>query len=233
MRAGRKSTLKESVYDSLKMMILTGELQPGSRLTELDLAARLNVSRTPLREALSRLERDGLISNKPRQGSSVTVFDLKTLEDALDIREVLDAYAARQAAARIGTEDKARLHDLLAQCEALAQVEGRPMEDMIREMQLGLEIHRVIAQVSGNHLLCDTLSRILDKHQHFIWMELLWLDEWGVARREHAEIVDAICAGDGEHAAERASHHVRCSRNNILRLLKAQTAYRTALAKAS
>jgi DNA-binding GntR family transcriptional regulator len=70
------------------------------------------------------------------------------------------------------------------------------------------------------------LSRILDKHQHFIWMELLWLDEWGVARREHAEIVHAICAGDGE----RASHHVRCSGNNILRLLKAQTA---SLAKAS
>jgi DNA-binding GntR family transcriptional regulator len=233
MHAKRKSTLRESVYESLRTMILIGELQPGSRLTESDLAARLRVSRTPLREALNRLERDGLVTNRPRQGCFVTVFDLKTLEDALDVREVLDGYAARQAAALIGAEDKRRLQALVQRCEALAAMEPRTMEDMIEEMQLGLEVHLVIARVTGNELLRETLSRILDKYQHFIWMELLSLDEWAVARREHAEIVDAICAGDGERAADVATRHVRVSRDNIIRLLRAQTAYRAARARAS
>ena len=91
LRGFKKGTLKESVHDSLRRMIQLGELMPGSRLTEIDLALKLKVSRTPLREALNRLERDGLVTNKPRHGYFVTVFDLKTLEDAFEVRELLDA----------------------------------------------------------------------------------------------------------------------------------------------
>ena len=105
----KKGTLKESTYESLKKMIQTGVLQPGSRLTEVDLAARLKVSRTPLREALNRLERDGLVTNKPRHGYFVTMFDLRALEDAFDVREVLDGHAAQRATERIGAEDKKKL----------------------------------------------------------------------------------------------------------------------------
>jgi DNA-binding GntR family transcriptional regulator len=233
MRARKKSTLRESVYGSLRTLIMTGDLPPGSRLTENVLADRLKVSRTPLREALNRLERDGLVTNQPRRGYFVTLFDLKTLEDALDVREVLDGYAAGRAAALIGPADKRALRDLVERCEALATTVPRTTEDMIEEMQLGLEIHLVIARVSGNGLLCETLSRILDKYQHFIWLELLSLDEWGATRREHAAIVDAICAGDGDRAADLAARHVRGSRDNVLRLLRAQAAYRAARARTS
>jgi DNA-binding GntR family transcriptional regulator len=231
-RAPKNGTLKESVYDSLKTMIHTGELQPGSRLTELDLAARLKVSRTPLREALNRLERDGLVTNKPRQGCFVTVFDLKALEDAFDVREVLDGCAAQRATERISLEDKNRLQEIVRQCEAMATVKNRPVEDLVEEMRLGFEIHRIIARASGNEFLCELLSRIFDKFQHFVWIELLWLDEWGVARREHAAIVEAICSGDGDGAADLARRHVRGSRSNILRFLQAKTAYQALLAHA-
>jgi DNA-binding GntR family transcriptional regulator len=225
--------LRESVYESLRTMILTGELPPGSRLPESDLATRLRVSRTPLREALNRLERDGLVTKRPRQGCFAAVFDLKSLEDALDMREVLDGYAARQAAAMIAAQDKLTLRNLVERCDELAGRVPHRMDDMIEEMQLGLQIHLVIARVTGNALLHETVSRILDKYQHFIWLELLSLDEWGTARREHAEIVDAVCAGDGVRAAELAIRHARGSRNNILRLLRAQAAYRAAQARAS
>jgi DNA-binding GntR family transcriptional regulator len=208
-------------------------LAPGSRLTETDLAARLRVSRTPLREALNRLERDGLVTNKPRHGYFVTVFDLKALEDAFDIREILDGYAAQRAADRIGPEDRMRLRTIVRRCEAMAAAKNRQMTDLVEEMNLGFEIHRIIARVSGNEFLADLLSKIFDKFQHFVWIELLWLDEWRVARDEHAAIVEAICSGDGVKAAELARRHVHVSRTNILRFLQARTAYQDALARAS
>jgi DNA-binding GntR family transcriptional regulator len=214
-------------------MIQTGALQPGSRLTELDLATRLKVSRTPLREALNRLERDGLVTNKPRHGYFVTMVDVRALEHAFGVREVLDGYAAQLAAERIGPEDKKRLRAIVRRCETMARAKSRPMEDLIEEMQLGFEIHRIIARVSGNEFLSELLSKIFDKFQHFVWIELLWLDEWGVAREEHAAIVEAVCAGDGERAADLARRHVQVSRTNIVRFLEARTAYQEAVARAS
>ncbi|MFZ5790937.1 MAG: GntR family transcriptional regulator [Pseudomonadota bacterium] len=233
MRIIAKGTLKESVYGSLKAMILTGELQPGSRLTENGLAARLKVSRTPLREALNRLERDGLVTSRPHHGYFVSAFDLKTFEDAFDVREILDGYAAQQAAEKMKAPDKEALRAIQARCEAMATTANRSMEDMVEEMRLGLEIHRIIARAGDNELLNDTLSRILDKCHHFVWLELLWLDQWAAAREEHAAIIDAICSGDGERAADLARRHVRGSKNNIRRFLQAKTAYRTALARVS
>lgn len=214
-------------------MILTGKLQPGGRLTESELAKRLKVSRTPLREALNRLERDGLVTNKPRHGYAVADFDLKSFEDAFNVREVLDGYAARLATEKMEPEEKLRLQAMIRRCEAMAAATKRPTEDLIEEMQIGLEIHRVIARASGNQLLADTLSRILDQCQYFVWLELLWLDEWATARQEHRGIIEAICAGDGDRAAELAQRHVRGSKNNILRFLRARTAYREALAQGS
>jgi DNA-binding GntR family transcriptional regulator len=233
LRGFKKGTLKETVYESLRRMIQVGELMPGSRLTEIDLALKLKVSRTPLREALNRLERDGLVTNKPRHGYFVTVFDLKTLEDAFEVREVLDAHAAALATEKIGEDDKARLRAIVRQCDDMAKRANRPMEDLVEEMRLGFEIHRIIARASGNAYLSDSLSKIFDKFQHFVWIELLWLNEWEVARNEHAAIVEAVCNGDGAAAAELARMHVRVSKINIVRFLQAKSAYQAAVARAS
>ena len=233
LRSFKKGTLKESVYESLRRMIQVGELMPGSRLTEIDLALKLKVSRTPLREALNRLERDGLVTNKPRHGYFVTVFELKTLEVAFEVRELLDAHAAALAAGKIGREDKDQLRSLVRQCDELSKRKNRPTEDFIEEMRLGFEIHRIIARASGNGYLSDSLTKIFDKFQHFVWIELLWLNEWEVARNEHAAIVEAVCSGDGAKAAELARLHVRGSKTNIVRFLQARTAYQVAVARAS
>ena len=233
LRSFKKGTLKESVYDSLRRMIQLGELMPGSRLTEIDLALKLKVSRTPLREALNRLERDGLVTNKPRHGYFVTVFELKTLEDAFEVRELLDAHAAALAAEKIGPREKDELRSLVRRCEEMAKRKNRTMEDFIEEMRLGFEIHRIIARASGNDYLSDSLAKIFDKFQHFVWIELLWLNEWEMARREHAAIVEAICEGDGVKASELARLHVRVSKTNIVRFLQAKTAYQAAVARAS
>lgn len=227
----KKRTLKDSVYASLKTMILTGVLQPGDRLIEIDLAQRLKVSRTPLREALNMLGRDGLVDNRPHQGFFVTLFDLKAFEDSFDMREVLDGHAAEKAAELIGAEDKKALQQIILDSERLASVPDRTIESYIEEMQIGLDIHRIIAKASGNEVMAETLSKILDRYQYFVWMELLWLDEWADTRREHAEIVAAVCNGDKQSAGELARQHVRGSKNTILRFYRTQTIYRAALSQ--
>ncbi|MDY0884436.1 GntR family transcriptional regulator [Dongia soli] len=232
MRAPRK-TLRASVYESLKGMIVTGDLQPGTRVTESELAERLNVSRTPVREALNRLEQDGLVVGRPRQGYTVKDFDLHTFREAFEIRELLDGYAAELATANIDAAGKERLRGMVQECERLAALSDHSTEAMFAELQLGIDIHRVIAEIGGNETLCQVLSGLFDKCQHYVWMELLWLDEWKAARDEHMEIVEAICNGKASLAGELARKHVQGSRNNILRLLQTKTAYRTFLARAS
>jgi DNA-binding GntR family transcriptional regulator len=225
-----KSTLARTAYESLRALILTGELPSGTRLTEIELALRLKVSRTPLREALNRLARDGLVIHESHRGYAVAEFDLKYFEDAFGMREALDGYAALQATLHIGGADRDELQSLVRRCEELARGRDRSLESLIEEMQLGLEVHRVIARASGNRMLAETLREILDRCQYFVWLELLWLDEWAAARREHAAIVEAICRGDGERAAVLAGDHVRGSKNNVLRFLRAKSAYRQFIA---
>jgi DNA-binding GntR family transcriptional regulator len=232
MRAPRK-TLRASVYESLKAMIVTGDLPPGTRATESELAEKLKVSRTPVREALNRLEQDGLVIGRPRQGYTVKDFDLDTFREAFEIRELLDGYAAELAAVNIRAADKERLRGLAQECERLAALSDHSTEAMFAELQLGIDIHRVIAEIAGNDTLRQILSGLFDKCQHYVWMELLWLDEWKAARDEHSGIIEAICNGNATLAGELARKHVQGSRNNILRLLQTKSAYRTFIARAS
>ena len=233
MPTRKKNTLRESVYGSMKAMIVTGQLPPGARVTENDLAIRLKVSRTPVREALNRLEQDGLVVGRPRQGYLVKEFDIHMFREAFEIRELLDGYATELATAKVTAADKERLRQMVRECERLAALPTRSSDDMFQELQIGMDIHRTIAQISGNVMLSGLLNGILDKCQHYVWMELLRLDEWGIARDEHFEIVEAICAGDAARAVDLTRAHIRGSRNNILRLLQAKSDYQTFLARAS
>ena len=91
-------SLSQFAYDSLRTMILGGEVRPGERLGERELARRIRVSRTPLREALGRLERDGLAINKPGMGYFALEFDAKVIDELYEFRELLEVHAARAAA---------------------------------------------------------------------------------------------------------------------------------------
>src|SRR5262249_61624984 len=109
-------------YDALRTMILSGEVRPGERLSERDLARRVRVSRTPLREALGRLERDGLAVSKPGLGYFATDFDPALVEELYEFREILEVQATRLAARRIGD---AGISDLRGIMQALARFERK------------------------------------------------------------------------------------------------------------
>ena len=106
--------LSEVAYNSLKSMILSGRVKPGERLGERELARRINVSRTPLREALGRLARDGLAINRPGLGYFACEFDARLIEELYEFRVSLEVTASRAAATRISEKGIGELKESLA-----------------------------------------------------------------------------------------------------------------------
>lgn len=214
-----QSPLRNSSYEAIKAMIVTGQLAPGRRVTELDLAEQLQVSRTPVREALNRLQRDGLVVERPRTGFAVVQFDETMLREVFDLRKELDSYATRLAVLRITDEQVMSLTEILDKCDELARTDPSP-RGRLEEMELGMELHRRIARISGNSLLAELLDGLLVKCQVFVWMELTQLDEFRAAREDHRMIVEAIAARDADQACEHSRRHIRQSRDGILGLLR-------------
>ena len=104
--------LRDVVFNTLREAILKGELKPGERLMELQLASKLGVSRTPIREAIRMLEQEGLAVTMPRKGAEVAKMTLKDMEDVLEVREALDELAAKIACKKISEED-VKFHDAI------------------------------------------------------------------------------------------------------------------------
>ena len=214
-----QSPLRQSAYEAIKAMIVIGQLAPGRRVTELDLAEQLQVSRTPVREALNRLQRDGLVVERPRTGFAVVQFDETMLHEVFDLRAELDSYATGLAVKRITDDDVMSLVALLDKCDDLARTDPSP-RGRLEEMELGMDLHRRIARISGNSLLAEMLDGLLVKCQVYVWMELTQLDEFSVARADHRMIVEAIASRDVEMACDRTRRHIRQSRDGILGLLQ-------------
>jgi len=216
------TSLAQIAYDALKTMILSGELRPGERLTERDLARRVRVSRTPLREALARLGRDGLAVNKAGLGYFVFEFDPHTVTNIYEFRELLELHVCRAAAESIGETGIRALTDVI---EALARFEEQhelSVDQVRQEVELGFRIHEIIAHEAGNALICQTLMQLYDRLRILTWIDVLWVDKWPVTRREHRDLVAAIIARDGTRAVAVAQTHVRRCREDALRVIKAQ-----------
>ncbi|WP_375259195.1 GntR family transcriptional regulator [Citreimonas sp.] len=220
MDSQTRGNLRQTTYHAVKMLIVTGQLPPGSRVTEADLTQRLKVSRTPIREALSRLETDGFVQPRSKNGYSVMRIDTATVNEAFDVRDLLESEATRLATRCIDDAGRAELHMILDECDALAALENRTMRDALREMQIGIDLHRIIARLSGNRLLYNLLDGVLDRCQAYVWLDVSRLDSFPAARKEHREIVTALCAGDEESAVAFTRSHIAAARRNILGVLE-------------
>ena len=195
--------LGDAVHARLVGMIFTGELPPGAALSVPALAARLDVSRSPVRESVQRLIADGLAVHVPHAGAKVVHVDDKTIADVMAVRELLDGYAAREATEKAGYDDVTRLRTLLDQQEAKI-TGGEPLSDAF----LDLEFHTAVRDLAGNSPLSDALHR-LDTKAH-LYNSGLWEhpDNRDLALREHRAIVEAIAVGDARAAERAASAHV-------------------------
>jgi DNA-binding GntR family transcriptional regulator len=192
-------------------------------LRERELAEQIGVSRTPLREALNQLEREGLVESQPHRGYSVTTIDLKTAQQLYDLRKMLDGYAAALASEAITKGGIADLNSIMGQLAEFEANKEPTIEDLAEEVRVGLGVHEVIARESGDPFLFQTLKSLYGRLSLLIWIDVLWVDRWDLTRAEHKEIVAAIVSHDRERAAKAAETHVQRSRDDLQRVVDAQT----------
>jgi len=181
-----------------------GELRPGDRITESELAGRLGISRSPVREAFARLIHDGLVVQSPRRGTFVAKLEREDIEDIQEVRALVEGHAARRAAARITPSDVAELRGLVDVLVAAATG-----EDWIRVVRLNARFHETVVRLTGNKALLRIWS-ILDP--------LAWLIPTTVpvghrhnARDlfdRHSALIDALASGDPERAEEAFRAHI-------------------------
>lgn len=199
---------------ALRDAILDGRLPAGAPLRQTDLAARLGISRTPIREALGRLQQEGLVERLPRGGVRVALLDLEASAELYDLREVLDGLAARLAARR-------------ATAPALAGLE-RALDRMARSLAHGdltlwfgahVAFHSGIFRAAGNARLLGLLGTVRLSIRHFHPLLLQTSGRLARALEEHRRIYDAIAARDPEEAEREARAHIVHAREVVLKAM--------------
>jgi len=195
--------LRQQVYDALKTDILNGTLSAGQILSEEALAERYGASRTPVREVLTTLGRDGLVQYFPRRGYQVTQFSMDDVIDVFQVRMMLEPEAAYLAAKRMTPEDVAEL-ETLARDIAASSV---PAESNLR-------LHHTIALFSGNRLLAELVQQVNEKIWVFGKAYLAPLDP-RKSDLSHFGIIEALRTGDGEAARTAMRGHLEHTQQRL------------------
>jgi DNA-binding GntR family transcriptional regulator len=200
--------LGQDTYQRLKEAIRDGTFKVGERLTELDLAARLKVSRTPVREAMHRLEADGLLCYEPRRGVTVTRPDHLMIIELYVMREALEGTAAGLAAQHASSIEVAALAELV-------DSENAHLGDGAELSRINQKIHRLLYFAAHNRYLLRSLSALADTMTLLPTM-LGDLARAKEAHEEHLRLLAAIRAKDTEQAESAARQHLRSAQRHRL-----------------
>lgn len=211
-----KGTGATFVYDALRRLILTLELEPGSVIDEVALGRRYNVSRSPVREAVVKLAANGLVETLPNRSSIVARIRFETLGPFLAAQEVVYRLTAREAALRRGSEDVAKLKDIQARHDAL-----RDLGDFLGLIELNREFHLTIARIAGNAWFERWLQSLMDEGQRVMGLYIRALGHQIPAGelKHHHEIIAAIEAGDAVAADEAGRRDADVIRRQVVAML--------------
>jgi DNA-binding GntR family transcriptional regulator len=202
----RPVPLRQSVYDTLIDLVVSGEMPPGLHMVETDLARQLGVSRQPIREALHRMEAEGWVDLRPSQGAFVHVPTDQEVDELLDVRTLLEAETARLATGKATAERVARLREICSEGEAATEA-----DDFGRAVAANDAFHAEVAAIAGNSVLAE-LADIVGRRVQ--WYYRIVAPTRGHASwAEHQEMIDAIETGDAERAQLLARKHTQRTRN--------------------
>ena len=203
--------LREIVYEELKRQILVGEIAPGTRMMEVELADVMGVSRTPVREAIRKLEKEGLVTIEPRKGAYASNISIKDMVDVLEVRQGLEGMAAAIASGKITERQKADLLNVVEKYKAA--VESANIEEIIKYDE---EFHSMIISISGNKTLMQVFSTVQELALRFRYIYYDDFNRYESMPREHQLIEEAIMSGDAEKARVAAGDHVSKLKEFIL-----------------
>lgn len=203
--------ISHTVYEQVREAIHNREFSVGERVTEVALAEKFGVSRTPVRDAISKLEADGLLTNVPRRGLIITDLSHQQIGELYMMREVLEGSAARQAALTGSDAEIATLHDLVKSEEA-------SIDDAAMLSAINKKFHRLLALAAHNRYLLAAIEQLS------ITMSLLPSllaegDRAHTAHDQHSQIVEALGERDPEAAEKAIRDHIRSSHQHRLLLM--------------
>ncbi len=196
--------LRDVVFQTLREAILRGELKPGERLMELQLAAQLGVSRTPIREAIRMLEQEGLAVTMPRKGAEVAKMTLKGMEDVLEIREALDILACQLACDRITDELLVTLEEKKKAFEASLET-----KDVKVIADADISFHDVIYEATGNPKLIALLSNLREQIYRYRVEYLKAVESYPILIKEHDDIYQSLVRHNREESTVAIREHVK------------------------
>jgi DNA-binding GntR family transcriptional regulator len=209
--------LRDVVFNTLRQAILKGELKPGERLMEIALAEKLGVSRTPIREAMRKLEQEGLVVMIPRRGAQVASITEKDLNDVLEVRIALENMAVEKACMRMTEESLGRLW-LAAKAFERTTKDG----DLVKLAEADEVFHDIIYQASDNYRLIQTLNAFKEQLYRYRVEYLKEEETRNQLVREHEELYRAIKGRDIRLAQEISFRHIENQRQGIVRSLRAE-----------
>ncbi len=222
-QGGRGGWSTQTVSERLRQLILEGEYGPGERLIEEQLAERLGISRTPVRQALTMLEAEGLVEITPNKGAVVCSFGIEEVRDVYDLRAVLEGHAARRAASRIGEPELERLGQLCEEMEGLGSRFSDHEGEIRRLVSLNQEYHEMIVAASRNRRLERLVQHAVEVP--LVFKSFFWYrpHERTISNHHHRQILNALESGDADRAEIVMREHVYEGRDFVIRVLEEET----------
>jgi GntR family transcriptional regulator, rspAB operon transcriptional repressor len=197
-----RGSLRSQAVGFLRDAILSRQFKPGAVLNEKELAERLGVSKTPIREGLSLLEHEGLVQTISRRGYIVTPITVQHIHELFDLRIILESAAAERAAFRITDDQVDELNTLVP--------DATPAGDMAKWLGRNVEFHYAVACISGNERLAGLIKRMLEEMQRMIAA--------GYVPGEHEKVLRALREREPRRAAEAMREHIEEVRRQALRV---------------
>ena len=210
--------LRELVFTTLRQAILKGELQPGERLMEIQLAEKMGVSRTPIREAIRKLANEGLVTMIPRKGAIVAGISEKMLRDVLRVRMVLEKMAYEYAFENITDE---AIEDLKAAERGFeAAVESN---DLVGIAEADEKFHFIIYEAAGNDKLMEILTTLKENMYRYRMEYAKNRDIRTDLIEDHRAIVETLAERDAESGLKLVENHIRNQENAVMERLKQES----------
>lgn len=199
---GRRDSLTAVAYGAIKEEILNNRLASGEPVPIGRFVRELRLSRTPVREAVLQLAKEGLIDVRPRMGTFVSYLDLRQVQEMYDVRSVMEAHAAGLAAGRIPADKLEAVERLLRRQKTNGKIDCQALSDA------GQALHRLIVECCGNRTLTQMILSLQDHFIRFRSLSVHIPDKVVASHEEHLEILNALKNGDAGAAAERMRDHL-------------------------
>lgn len=214
--------LREVVCESLRDAIRKGILKPGQRIMEIKLAEELGVSRTPVREAIRKLELEGYVVMMPRRGTYVADMSIRDINEIFEIRTALESLSNGLAAEHITEDELEHLQRLLVVIGGyIKEYEDGPDREaaMDKIVKTDIEFHDLLYHAARNNRLVGIISNLCDQLTRFRTLSMSYPGRLEATLDEHREIVETIANGDGRAARKAAVHHMENSEKTLLKAM--------------